>query len=38
MHGRDPQQYGIGFKEIWEIDVKNHEEGLDNAYCWLAFR
>ena len=25
---RDPQQYGIGFKEIWEIEEKNHEEGL----------
>ena len=26
--GKDPQQYGIGFKEIWEIDEKNHKEGL----------
>ena len=26
--GKDPQQYGIGFKEIWEIEEKNHEEGL----------
>jgi len=26
--GKDPQQYGIGFKEIWEIDEKNHQEGL----------
>ena len=26
--GKDPQQYGIGFKEIWEIDEKSHEEGL----------
>ena len=26
--GKDPQQYGIGFKEIWEIDEKNHNEGL----------
>ena len=25
---KDPQQYGIGFKEIWEVDEKNHEEGL----------
>ena len=25
---KDPQQYGIGFKEIWEIEEKNHEEGL----------
>ena len=26
--GKDPQQYGIGFKEIWEIDEKNHEEAM----------
>ena len=26
--GKDPQQYGIGFKEIWEIEEKNHEEGM----------
>jgi len=26
--GKDPQQYGIGFKEIWEISEKNHQEGL----------
>ena len=26
--GRSPQQYGIGFKEIWEIEKNNHEEGL----------
>ena len=25
--GKDPQQYGIGFKEIWEINDNNHEEG-----------
>ena len=25
---KSPQQYGIGFKEIWEIDSKKHEEGL----------
>ena len=24
----DPQHYGIGLKEIWEIDPENHEEGL----------
>lgn len=24
----DPQHYGIGFKEIWEIDPANHDEGL----------
>ena len=26
--GKNPQQYGIGFKEIWEISEKNHQEGL----------
>jgi len=26
--GKSPQQYGIGFKEIWEIEEKNHDEGL----------
>lgn len=26
--GKDPQHYGIGFKEIWEIDPLMHEEGL----------
>ncbi len=25
---KDPQQYGIGFKEIWEVNENNHEEGL----------
>ena len=24
----DPQHYGIGFKEVWEIDPGVHEEGL----------
>ena len=24
----DPQHYGIGFKEIWEIDADKHQEGL----------
>jgi electron-transferring-flavoprotein dehydrogenase len=24
----DPQHYGIGFKEIWEIDPDKHQEGL----------
>jgi len=26
--GKDPQQYGIGFKEIWEVKEENHQEGL----------
>ncbi len=25
---KDPQQYGIGFKEIWKVDEKYYEEGL----------
>jgi len=26
--GKSPQQYGIGFKEIWEVNEKQHQEGL----------
>jgi electron-transferring-flavoprotein dehydrogenase len=26
--GKDPQQYGIGFKEIWDVNSTQHEEGL----------
>ena len=26
--GRDPQTYGIGVKELWEIDPKRHSPGL----------
>lgn len=26
--GKDPQSYGIGIKELWEIDPKRHEPGL----------
>ena len=26
--GKDPQHYGIGIKEIWEIPAEKHEEGL----------
>jgi len=25
---KNPQQYGIGFKEIWEVNSNQHEEGL----------
>jgi len=25
---KNPQQYGIGFKEIWEVNEKQHKEGL----------
>ena len=26
--GKDPQQYGIGLKEIWEISENQHQQGL----------
>lgn len=26
--GKSPQHYGIGFKEIWDIDPQKHQEGL----------
>ena len=26
--GKSPQHYGIGFKEIWDIDPSKHQEGL----------
>ena len=26
--GRDPQSYGIGIKELWEVDPARHEPGL----------
>ncbi|MEP1471711.1 MAG: electron transfer flavoprotein-ubiquinone oxidoreductase [Halieaceae bacterium] len=26
--GKDPQHYGLGIKEIWEIPADKHEEGL----------
>ncbi|WMW82177.1 electron transfer flavoprotein-ubiquinone oxidoreductase [Undibacterium cyanobacteriorum] len=26
--GKDPQSYGIGIKELWEIDPKHHKPGL----------
>ncbi|MFT4995156.1 MAG: electron-transferring-flavoprotein dehydrogenase [Paraglaciecola sp.] len=26
--GKDPQHYGLGFKEIWDIDPAKHQEGL----------
>ncbi|MGI9275198.1 MAG: electron transfer flavoprotein-ubiquinone oxidoreductase [Endozoicomonas sp.] len=26
--GKDPQHYGIGIKELWDIDPDKHEEGL----------
>jgi electron-transferring-flavoprotein dehydrogenase len=44
--GRDPQTYGIGVKELWEIDPKRHQPGfvmhtagwpMDNATYGGAF-
>ena len=33
--GKDPQHYGIGFKEIWEVDNEHHSEGLVmQTYGW----
>ena len=26
--GRDPQAYGLGIKELWDVDPARHEEGL----------
>ena len=26
--GKNPQQYGIGLKEIWEVNEQQHQEGL----------
>ncbi len=26
--GKSPQHYGIGFKEIWDVDPSKHQEGL----------
>ena len=26
--GKDPQHYGIGIKELWEIPAENHQQGL----------
>ncbi len=28
QENKDPQHYGIGFKEIWDLDPELHEEGL----------
>ncbi len=26
--GRDPQTYGIGIKELWDVPAENHKEGM----------
>ena len=33
--GRDPQKYGIGLKEVWEIKPENHHPGLvQHSFGW----
>jgi len=33
--GKDPQHYGIGIKEIWEIDPAKHDEGrVEHGMGW----
>ncbi|MBE0579855.1 electron transfer flavoprotein-ubiquinone oxidoreductase [Devosia sp.] len=33
--GRDPQKYGIGLKELWEIDPAKHEPGrIEHSFGW----
>jgi len=33
--GKSPQHYGIGIKEIWEIDPEKHEEGrVEHGLGW----
>ena len=33
---KSPQQYGIGFKEIWEVSDQATSRRLSYAYSWLA--
>jgi electron-transferring-flavoprotein dehydrogenase len=34
-HGREPQNYGIGLKELWEIDSARHQPGLvQHSFGW----
>ena len=33
--GRDPQKYGIGIKELWQIDPARHQPGLvQHSFGW----
>jgi electron-transferring-flavoprotein dehydrogenase len=33
--GKDPQHYGIGIKEVWEIDPSKHDEGtVEHGLGW----
>jgi len=34
-HGREPQKYGIGLKELWRIDPARHQPGLvQHSFGW----
>jgi electron-transferring-flavoprotein dehydrogenase len=34
-HGREPQKYGIGLKELWRIDPAKHQPGLvQHSFGW----
>jgi electron-transferring-flavoprotein dehydrogenase len=33
--GRDPQKYGIGLKELWQVKPENHQPGLvQHSFGW----
>jgi electron-transferring-flavoprotein dehydrogenase len=33
--GREPQKFGIGLKELWEVDPKRHQPGLvQHSFGW----
>jgi len=33
--GREPQKFGIGIKELWEVDPKKHKKGLiQHSFGW----
>ena len=35
--GREPQKYGIGLKELWEVKPENHQPGLvQHSFGWPA--
>lgn len=34
-HGREPQKFGIGLKELWEVDPSQHRPGLvQHSFGW----
>merc|ERR1711991_63109 len=35
--GKQPQKFGVGMKEIWEIDPDKHREGHCHPHHGLAF-